>query len=191
MFDCALYYGRKAREKSRIIELLNLEEKKYALVTIHRAENTDDMERLDGILSALEEMSEHLPIVLPLHPRTRKIIDSKWPERMNKRVICTEPVSYLDMSRLEQSASIILTDSGGVQKEAYFYHIPCITLRDETEWVETLTGGWNILAGADTINILKRFLAIISSNPFAQQDPPNFYGNGKASNLILDIIVNQ
>ncbi|MDI6794460.1 MAG: UDP-N-acetylglucosamine 2-epimerase [bacterium] len=121
--------------------------------------------------------------------RTHHILKREGLKGIFDKIICIPPVSYLAMLKLEQSAAIILTDSGGVQKEAFFYRIPCITLRDETEWVETLTGNWNIVAGTDASNILKQFLVMINSDPFTQS-PPNFYGNGEASVSIFDIIVN-
>ena len=110
----------------------------FALATCHRAENTDDPKRLSEIVSALAEVSRQMPVVLPLHPRTRKLIADNGLEDKLGSVIVAEPIPFLDMVALEQAARVILTDSGGVQKEAFFYGVPCVTMRDETEWVETL-----------------------------------------------------
>jgi UDP-GlcNAc3NAcA epimerase len=123
-----------------------------------------------------------MPLVFPLHPRTKKLIAENHLSSFLNLIITTEPLSFLDMVALEQGAKLILTDSGGVQKEAFFYNTPCITLRDETEWVETVSLGWNQLAGADTNAIIQAVEKInTGANPMAQQNP---YGNGNASQEI-------
>lgn len=154
MYDAALIFGEIAGRKSAILRDLSLTPGKYHLATVHRAENTDDSSRLQNIIKAFNALEE--PLVLPLHPRTRKILQSISPSllsfRSSLRII--DPVSFLDMVQLEKHAKCILTDSGGVQKEAYFHGVPCITLREETEWVETVNAGWNQVVGADTEKII-------------------------------------
>lgn len=154
----------------------------FALATIHRAENTDDPARLEGILEALEEIAESTcPVVLPLHPRTRKTLDDRhWEPRS---ITVTEPLSYFDMLLLEGRAQLILTDSGGVQKEAYFAEAPCVTLREETEWVETLENDCNILAGSDTRRIIDAAERASNAGPWTA-----VYGDGNAGGKIIDAL---
>jgi UDP-GlcNAc3NAcA epimerase len=135
-----------ARAQSSVLERVGVNDKGFVLATIHRAENTDDPRRLEAILQALSQVTE--PVVFPIHPRTRSAAGSTV-ERLNG-VRLIDPVGYLDMVRLESAARLIVTDSGGVQKEAYWLGVPCVTVRDETEWVETVNAGWNRLTGADT-----------------------------------------
>ena len=143
--------GRAQRE-SRVLERLGVTASRYALATVHRAENTDDRGRLRRILEALNALDE--PVVFPMHPRTRAAVDAiGWSPRAHVHVV--EPQGYLDMVKLEASARVVLTDSGGVQKEAFWLGVPCVTLRDETEWVETLEHGWNVLAGTDPARIIE------------------------------------
>jgi len=182
MFDSVLFNTELATKRSKILETLKLQNKAYALATVHRAENTDDSHRLQAIFEALEKISsEGLRVVLPLHPRTRKLYDASPFSGAKIKII--EPVSYLDMLRLEQQARLILTDSGGVQKEAYWMKVPCITLRDETEWIETVEAGWNILAGADSAKIVEA--AKTDRKPSVQHPA---YGDGKAGEKIVDIL---
>jgi len=146
-----------SRKQSGIFKLLNLHEP-YFLATIHRAENTDNYERLSSILKALREISKVAPVVLPLHPRTKKVIEAdKSLQVLSAELNCTDPVSYVDMVTLQDRAKIILTDSGGVQKEAFWLGVPCITLRDETEWIETVKSGMNHLVGSSYSGILSVF----------------------------------
>lgn len=146
MYDAALYYGGRVEEKSNILEQYHLQPQQYILTTIHRAENTDDPVRLRAIFEGLSEVAKETRVVLPLHPRTKAALirDSLY-ETVIKSLIVIPPVGYLDMVMLEKNARLIATDSGGVQKEAYFYRVPCVTLREETEWVELVEAGWNIL----------------------------------------------
>lgn len=147
MYDAVLLYLELAEKKSQILSDLILRPKEYALATIHRAENTDQPQRLKAIFAGLEAVAQNgLPVVLPLHPRTRKQAEAQGLSFNGVRVL--EPVSYLDMLILEKNARVILTDSGGVQKEAFFFRVPCITLREETEWVETMEAGWNVIVGS-------------------------------------------
>ena len=150
MYDSVLFHARQAEERSDILSRLGLSPKQYYLATLHRAENTDDGARLDGIFTALQRCA--YPVVLPLHPRTRQVLGDRL-AAADDRIVLTDPVPYLDMLMLEKHARIILTDSGGVQKEAYWMGVPCVTLRDETEWTELVESGWNFLAGADAAAI--------------------------------------
>lgn len=158
MFDALMYFSKISEAKSKILERLNLKPKEYYLATIHRAENTDNYERLKSILEALAELD--LLVVFPIHPRTQNRIKDYNLEYLLKEFFVIEPVGYLDMLQLEKHAKAILTDSGGVQKEAFWLRVPCITLRDETEWVETVRYGWNRLVGADKDKILRSVLNI-------------------------------
>jgi len=183
MYDAALVFGEIAQKKSRILEKLSLRPKEYYLMTLHRAENTDNPGRLREILDVAGILTDESPLVFPVHPRTRKRIAEAG---LQKRVAnfpnlkYIDPVSFPDMVRLEQEAKVILTDSGGVQKEAYFHHVPCVTLRDETEWAETVAAGWNRIAGADADRIVS---AVRDSAPGREISE---YGQGKAAELIVD-----
>ena len=152
----------------------------YLLVTLHRGENTDDPSRLLGILRALDSIEE--PIVLPLHPRARKVI-SAIGFGFNGHVQVIDPVGYLEMTRLTSHARLVLTDSGGLQKEAYWLGVPCLTLRDETEWVETVAAGWNILVGSDTHRIVD---SVRSFAPPAAHQP--LYGEGRAASRCVALL---
>lgn len=181
MYDAFLYNQRLAKD-SRVSDRLGVKSGEYILCTIHRAENTDEPGRIKGIFAALSRLSR--PVVLPLHPRTQKIIREQGLEAAlgsNIRVI--DPVGYLEMISLEAGAWKILTDSGGVQKEAYFAGVPCITLRDETEWLETVQAGWNYLAGTDTGKILR---AVEEFTPPDIQ--PNVFGRGDAAEEFVRIL---
>lgn len=177
MIDALAYAVERAQSRSQILQKLGLTAKKYLLVTVHRAENTDNADRLMNILNALDALSE--TIVFPVHPRTRLIIQG-MNYNPKSHVSLIEPVGYLDMVQLEQSARMILTDSGGIQKEAYWLSIPCITLRDETEWVETVQVGWNVLVGANTDAIVR---AVRSFEPPVSHG--TLYGDGKTSERIV------
>jgi UDP-GlcNAc3NAcA epimerase len=183
MYDAALFYRERASTQSSILSDLGLSKKGYVLATCHRAENTDDVNKLKPILESLVQISNDLPVVLPLHPRTRKLIDVYQLNPLLKTILITDPLSFMDMVALEQDASFIVTDSGGVQKEAYFYQVPCITMRDETEWVETVKLGWNQLVGANKDRIMNavKGLKEKDSNQINHQYP---YGNGDASSII-------
>ncbi len=183
MFDVALYYGEKARQNSTILQKLGLTEKSFILATCHRAENTDDPQRLAGIMSALGEISATQTVVLPLHPRTQKLIAAANLEGLLSKIRVVEPLAFLDMVALEQTAKAVLTDSGGVQKEAFFYAVPCVTLRDETEWIETIDSGWNQLVGADREKIIDA-VATLS----APTSTPSLFGSGDAARRILDCL---
>jgi UDP-GlcNAc3NAcA epimerase len=184
MYDVALYYRDKASNQSGALAQCKVEPKKFALATSHRAENTDDADRLKAILVALDQLASQMPVVFPLHPRTRKLIQSYGFGNLLNRLMVTDPLPFLDMVALEQNAALILTDSGGVQKEAFFYGVPCITMRDETEWVETVQSGWNKLTGANTQAVLDAVHQHLASPPIAALTSP--YGTGNASSAILN-----
>jgi UDP-GlcNAc3NAcA epimerase len=177
MFDACLRYGNTAGADHSILEKLGLEPRGYVLATVHRAENTDSHERLAGILEGFRLSAT--PIVLPLHPRTRtKIAASGLLIPENIRVL--EPVGFRAMLQLERNARCLATDSGGVQKEAFFMRRPCITMRDETEWTELVDSGWNVLVGANA----ERIRAAIANATEPSAWPP-FYGDGDASGKIV------
>jgi UDP-GlcNAc3NAcA epimerase len=158
MQEAALLNARIAESESVILQNLGLATKEYSLATVHRAENTDDASRLSGIVRALLKIAQSQAVVWPMHPRTRRSFSAEDLSNFataGLRVI--GPANYLDMLALEKNANVILTDSGGVQKEAYWFQVPCITLRDETEWVETVESGWNRLAGATEDSIYSAF----------------------------------
>lgn len=186
MYDVALFYRDWARQQSSALNRLGLEVGEFALATCHRAENTDDPQRLKAILSALSNIAAQVPVVLPLHPRTRKLAADYGLAPLLAPLRVTEPLPFLDMVALEQAARVILTDSGGVQKEAFFYGVPCITLRDETEWVETIDAGWNRLVGASEPLILGAMAEIVGDGVKRVQVSP--YGDGKAANAILAVM---
>lgn len=176
----ALFFHAKRAEYTDTLEKLQYKSKPYILATIHRAENTNDLSRLKEIIEAFAQIDSR--IVLPLHPRTKKFLrDLDIAVSENVKII--EPVGYLEMILLEKEAQIILTDSGGVQKEAYLWKVPCITLRDETEWVETVRIGWNTLVGADKEAIATAILKY-RDNPMPEYYS-ELYGNGRASEEIV------
>jgi UDP-GlcNAc3NAcA epimerase len=158
MFEAALSHGEVAEEKSTILRRLAIAPRNFSLLTIHRAENTDDQGRMSRILDAVLEISQLECVVWPIHPRARQRLSAKSLKELTEGEIkLIEPVPYLDMLLLEKSANVILTDSGGVQKEAMWFRVPCVTLRDETEWIETVTSGWNRIAGSRKEDILASF----------------------------------
>lgn len=183
MYDAALFYGAKASRSSSILSRLALASKSYVLATIHRAENTDAPGRLTTILNAFSDVDR--PIVLPLHPRTRTKL-ARNQIKLPTNIIAIDPVGYLDMVMLEQNAMLIATDSGGVQKEAFFYSVPCVTLREETEWVELIAAGWNRLAPPSSSTcIVERINEAHDSH--GQDISP--YGCGDAAEKIVDALV--
>jgi UDP-GlcNAc3NAcA epimerase len=185
MFDAALYYAEKSEKESTIISKLNLKRKGYILATIHRAENTDNSDRLLHIFAQLEQLSKDYNIVLPLHPRTKKNLDVHHWDFKNSKINFIDPVGYLDMVMLEKNSQLIITDSGGVQKEAFFHHVPCITLRNETEWVELVNTGFNTLI--IDISTLPNIVSTSLSKSY-NFERHNLYGNGDASSKIVKIL---
>jgi UDP-GlcNAc3NAcA epimerase len=185
MYDTALHFAKLAVERSTILESLGLQRKAYYLATCHRAENTDDRKNLTGIIRGLAETAKLQPVVFPVHPRTRQQFEHFDLSGLLERITLIEPVSYLDMVELERNALAIITDSGGVQKEAFFYRVPCITVRNETEWVETVDAGWNLLVGsnADEISHAARSL---SDRTTLEIQP---YGSGHAADKIAESLL--
>ena len=179
MYDNSLHFSTLAEEKAQILNRLGLEDKPYVLATLHRDGNTDYPERLNAILEAFAEIAKEITVVLPMHPRTRK----KAGDYHAGNVIITEPVSFLEMIQLEKHARLILTDSGGVQKESYFFQKPCIILRPETEWVEIVETGAATLADADKTKILEASRRHLQHPPV---DFPAIFGDGHAAEFILD-----
>ena len=184
MYDLSLYYRDKAMKKVSLSHW-DVEDKQYALCTVHREENTDDPERLGNIFRALQYISNFFKIVLPLHPRTRRKISEFGMFHILDGLNVINPLSYLEIVRLEMSAKTILTDSGGVQKEAFFYKVPCLTLRDESEWVETIELGWNKLCGADYQVIIEQWKGLESWTGDETAEP---YGKGNAADKILKLL---
>lgn len=184
MADSLSYVAEKAENKSKIIETLGLKPGEYYLATVHRAENTDDPQRLKNILEAFVALDA--PVVFPIHPRTSQAIENYNfdLDLLKTNIKFVDPMGYLNMIRLEQSAKMILTDSGGIQKEAYWLRVPCVTLRDETEWVETAESGWNEIAGGDKERILH-----IIRNYRVPGEHPELYGVGQAGRKIIDCLI--
>jgi UDP-GlcNAc3NAcA epimerase len=183
MQDAALYYGDIAARHSKVVARFGLSDKVYALCTVHRAENTDDLLRLRSIMDALGEISRDMIVVIPVHPRTSKIL-----QRIGHPpgLLCIDPVGYLDMLELTKHSRLILTDSGGLQKEAFFFAKPCLTLRDETEWVELVENGFNTLVGADKERILEAFRVFRNARMDFSLD---LYGGGKAGKNVVEALL--
>lgn len=181
MFDAILNFKEQAKKHSHVVDSLNSPD--YILATIHRAENTNNRNRLFSIFKALNDCGKN--IVLPMHPRTSKYL-AEFGISVGSNIQILPPQGYLDMISLQDNAQIIITDSGGIQKEAYFLHKPCVTLRDETEWIETLENDWNTLAGYDYYRIIN---AINNATPKGVQSAP--FGNGNASDIIVKQITTQ
>jgi UDP-N-acetylglucosamine 2-epimerase len=182
MYDAVLQFSEIAQRRSTILEDLAIKPKEYLLATVHRPYNTDIPGNLQNILSAFLEINE--PIIFPVHPRTRQKLTS-LPAHLLKSLILIPPVGYLDMLMLEQNAKVILTDSGGMQKEAYWVEVPCVTLRDETEWVETVKAGWNVVVGVDYKKIVDAACSFKCSD-----HRPDIYGDGRAAERIVSLITN-
>lgn len=193
MFDVALHHGSRVSSQGgflgKLVAQHGIHPGKYCLATIHRAENTDNLNRLGSIVDALTIFAKDVPVVLPLHPRTRGVLLKQGKlDALARNVILIDPVGYLDMVQLEKYAALIATDSGGVQKEAFFYRVPCVTLRDETEWVELVVGGWNRLASpSNSADVLAALRASIGS--VGREMTP--YGSGNAANRIVDRLVSD
>ncbi len=184
MYDVAKLYANIAEKQSQIIHQLSIEIKSYILVTIHRAENTDNPQRLKNIFESLQILSQKHTIILPLHPRTKKYVQELGISTQNLQII--EPVGYLDMIQLEKNALLILTDSGGVQKEAFFYGVPCVTLRDETEWIELVENNYNALTPPTSVDLICENVAQMLSKPYPIIK--NLYGEGNTADKIIDIL---
>jgi UDP-GlcNAc3NAcA epimerase len=184
MYDVALM----VRDRVRGAERWGLTAGHYVLATIHRAENTDDPARLAAVFDGLTEVAKRLPVVLPLHPRTRAVLkrEGKATDGNGLRII--DPVGYLDMASLEKHARLVVTDSGGVQKEAFFHRVPCVTLRDETEWVELVELGWNrVVPPISATAVRDGVQASLDGGP-RRDPPPDLYGGGRAAERIVHIL---
>jgi UDP-GlcNAc3NAcA epimerase len=182
MFDAALHYADRASQHGNIIEKLSVKPGSYVLATCHRAESTDSRDALAGIVEALAAIANEHAVIFPIHPRTKKAIAEHGLHDRLGKVRAIEPVSFLEMAALERHARVVLTDSGGVQKEAFFYGVPCVTMRDETEWVETVALGRNQLAGRHADRIRDAFKKAIAQP--VDRHVPNVYGNGDAARRI-------
>lgn len=182
MYDAALYYEKRSDEISAIIAKLDLDPGNYVLCTVHRQENTDDPQRLKAIFEAFEEINKTIPVLLPIHPRTRKIL-SRSGLQPSFRLI--DPVGYFDIIQLLKNSRIVMTDSGGIQKEAFFFKKYCITLRNETEWVELVENKVNFLAGADFKSI-QNIYAKIKEEKFVSGS--RLYGDGHAARKIVELL---
>lgn len=197
MLDSLLFSIHKAQHSSDILSkfalIANTEGqmvKPYFLVTVHRAENTDSVDKLKSIISALNRLAEdEIQIIFPVHPRTQKMLSHHKRSKLHKGIELISPLPYLDILTLIKNASAVLTDSGGMQKEAYLLKTPCITLREETEWKETVESGWNCCAGTDYEAIIK------AVNCFREKGVPSahpsFYGDGKAGEKIVEILLKE
>jgi UDP-N-acetylglucosamine 2-epimerase len=180
MYDAMLQNWPVAQHKSHIVEALKLNPKHYVLLTIHRSATTDDPQSLAKVVSILSQVREE--VIFPVHPRTRLALE-RLEAKLPDSVHMIEPVGYYDMMMLEENARLIATDSGGVQREAYFMGIPCLTLRDETEWTETVKAGWNKLVGIEPETVLREW------DTFSpHQARPKIFGDGHAAQKIADII---
>jgi len=178
MYDVALYYSEISAKHATVLKSLEQKSRPIVLTTLHRQENTDDLARLSSIVEALNELNNEFQVVLPLHPRTKKILER---ENIRLNFEPLEPVGYFDMIELLKNCSFVVTDSGGLQKEAFFFKKQCIVIRDETEWTELVELGYNHLVGADKQRILKKVREIKASNPAFQEKP---YGEGNAAEKI-------
>jgi UDP-GlcNAc3NAcA epimerase len=180
MLDTLLFYKQRASQKSTIVKELGLVGKDFVLTTIHRAENTNNVERLRGICGAINEINKKLPVVLPLHPRTKSYLNSN---NITLEAKVTEPLGYFDMLSVLSACTLVMTDSGGLQKESYFCGKFCVTLRDQTEWVELVDAGANVLAGASKESIVNSVFSNLKTNISFD---PKLYGEGNAAGKIAE-----
>ncbi len=182
MQDAALYYAESAEKKSTIVTQLKLES--YVLCTLHRAENTDNISRLTELVKGLNQLNDEIPVVVPLHPRTRKLIEEN---KLQLNAMVIGPVGYFDMISLIRNCSLVITDSGGLQKEAFFFGKNCVTMRDETEWVELVSNGFNVLVGADSSQLVSRAEEMMNKKNDFEID---LYGGGSAGKRIVTHLLN-
>lgn len=182
MLDALRMFSPVADRHSRVLENQGLETKRYVVATIHRAENTDNSDTLRRIFKALQSIAKHLPVVLPLHPRTRKALGSLNLEpKGDLRLI--GPLGFLDMLHLVKGSAVVVTDSGGLQKEAFWHHVPCVTLRIETEWVELVETGVNVLCPPDSV---PRMVSTTLESVGKDVPTGDFYGEGNAASKIVE-----
>ena len=185
MYDTSLRHASRAKSESRILGELGVSERRYVLTTIHRAENTEDAERLRTIFDAMTRIAATVPVVWPVHPRTQQRFERFGIHNRASGIHLIKPVGYLDMVRLEAEAAAILTDSGGVQKEAFFHRVPCVTIREETEWVELLASGWNRLVPPSSTDAIVAAATAAIGSMGADISP---YGDGRAAVRIADVL---
>lgn len=181
MYDAVLLHRDRAEARSAILDRLELAPRSYYVGTVHRAENTDRKENLSSICDGLNRLSK--PVIFPLHPRTAQKL-KEYGICPGKNVRCVDPLGYLDMLKLQKWASCVLTDSGGLQKEAYYLQVPCVTLRTETEWVETVEAGWNLVCGIDP----KRIIESVDRMEQREASHPDLYGKGDTAQRIVEIL---
>lgn len=186
MLDVALHHGARVSEQGGALQRLGLPSGGYILATIHRAENTDDPERMRVIVAAIKQAAERHTVVWPVHPRTRAVLAKAGAlDDLSRRIQIIDPLGYLDMVQLEKYAALIVTDSGGVQKEAYFHRVPCVTLREETEWTELVDAGWNRLAPpVSEVSVVQALHAALAGKPADGA----LYGDGRAAVRIADAL---
>ncbi len=182
MYDAALYYSQQSSSRSNILKRLNLIPEKFILCTVHRQENTDNVENLRTIIAALSEVNKQLKVVLPLHPRTRNIM-------LQNNIIADfepiNPVGYFDILELLKNSALVATDSGGMQKESYFFNKYCLTLREETEWIELVENGYNFLTPVSCSRIVEKVRELVTKSFIRTHD---FYGEGNASEMIVSAV---
>ena len=196
MYDNSLYFSAMSEQKSKILEELEITTNEFILCTIHRDTNTDDTSNLNAIFRALLRIQKtsNLKIVLPLHPRTKEKLNSHLDENLlteinqNKKFKIIPPTGFLDIISLEKNARLIITDSGGLQKEAFFFQKPCVILRDQTEWIEIVENGNALIAGANELKIISSIETLIKKTDFTY---PNLYGDGNAANFICKKITEE
>lgn len=190
MYDATEYYRNIAKKSNSILKEINLETKSYILATIHRAENTNNASKIRTIMEGLSMVAETTNVVLPLHPRTRNIlINQPQFRKLMGKIHLIEPVGYFDMLILESNACVIVTDSGGVQKEAYFHKVPCVTLREETEWIELVDLGWNLVVPPNDATIIKN--SIVERIATTGEYSRNIFGEANSADLIIKILTNK
>jgi len=196
MYDNSLYFSAMSEQKSKILEELEITTNEFILCTIHRDTNTDDTSNLNAIFRALLRIQKttNFKFVLPLHPRTKEKLNSNLDENLltemnqNKNFKIIAPTGFLDIISLEKNARLIITDSGGLQKEAFFFQKPCVILRDQTEWIEIVENGNALIAGANELNIISSVETLIKKTDFTY---PNLYGDGNAANFICKKITEE
>ena len=181
MFDASIFYNKISEQESSILEQFDIVDSEYILLTIHRRENTSSKTALKNIMHGLEESSRK--IIWPLHPGTKHQLE-KFNISIPENINIINPVGYLDMISLQKNARLVISDSGGVQKEAYFYQVPCIILRDETEWVELIENGYSILSGSDS----KRIKEAVNNMTLSEIDEMYLYGKGDAAEKIVRVL---
>lgn len=186
MYDIALHYGKIAEQRSTILQRLGIDRKSYVLATIHRPDNTDDKERIETIMNAFRKIAEDMTVVMPLHPRTYKMLSTfNLLDNLPSSLKLIDPLGFLDMIMMEKNACVIATDSGGVQKEAFFHQVPCVVLYEKTVWVELVELGWNrVVFPSDSNKIVEAVHQLKSVTGCLEARP---YGDGCASERIVEL----